>query len=616
MIARLIRRQTTLSMLGLVLALAVLLVAYLPTLQGIPNGSEHYFMIDVGETQIVLNRWGTLHPTGYPLYVMLGSTAVAILRAFGVGAAAAPGVVSLLWGLLALTLIYALALHITQRPLLASAMTILFGLTRTMWVHNDIAEVYTMTLFFLPLLLLLALWQPPVRGRLFWLAFIGGIAVSHHRAVAMAIPALLVAVWDDIRTLIRTRPFMLLALIGLGVLGLLPYAYLIIRAQEGAAWVYGDPSTLQGLLDQFFSREYTRYIGVPASLDALLTNINLVNSVILTDVTLIGVIAGAAGLVVGLYIHPRPALVIILSGGAAYLFHAIFYSDVLSALILMITLSLAFGWLFLADGILSLDLMRIPGRIQVTGALFGVVALVFGGIQITNNAPFIRELTTNPTGLKTIALAQHTPPNGTLMLAWGPRYFAAGFARDVMGLLPGVRLVDHKADYATLLQEGPLVTASYTFYNQPISWWQEQIGAPVYLRALDPDLVQIDTEPELAEDTGGVSGVAEMSHRIECMPDKIVMRVSWHTDEKPDRDLSVFVHLLDANDNVLAQNDQSAPVYGWRPLTGWVPGEVVRDVYTLPRLSGANAVRYGLYEQRADGSFNNVVEYRLPVECD
>ena len=28
-------------------------------------------------------------------------------------------------------------------------MTILFGLTRTMWIHNDIAEVYTMTLFFL-----------------------------------------------------------------------------------------------------------------------------------------------------------------------------------------------------------------------------------------------------------------------------------------------------------------------------------------------------------------------------------------------------------------------------------------------------------------------------------
>ena len=102
------------------------------------------------------------------------------------------------------------------------------------------------------------------------------------------------------------------------------------------------------------------------------------------------------------------------------------------------------------------------------------------------------------------------------MLAWGPRYFAAGFARDVLGLLPGVRLVDHKADYSALLQEGALVTAAYTFYNQPVSWWEQQIGAPVYLRALAPDLVQIDTEPELATESDVQSGVVETAapHRM------------------------------------------------------------------------------------------------------
>jgi hypothetical protein len=86
-------------------------------------------------------------------------------------------------------------------------------------------------------------------------------------------------------------------------------------------------------------------------------------------------------------------------------------------------------------------------------------------------------------------------------------------------------------------------------------------------------------------------------------------------EEKPERDLSVFVHLLDSGGSVVAQDDRSAPVFGWRPLTTWVPEEVVRDVYVLPRLPGALAVSYGLYEQRADGSFNNVVTYRLPVEC-
>jgi hypothetical protein len=241
--------------------------------------------------------------------------------------------------------------------------------------------------------------------------------------------------------------------------------------------------------------------------------------------------------------------------------------------------------------------------------------MIFAISQYEFNAPFIGGLTSDTTGLQTIKLAQHTPPGSTLMLAWGPRYFAVGFARDVLGLLPGVRLVDHKADYKSLLAEGPLVTADYTFYNQPVSWWQQQIGAPVYLRAVAPDLVQIDTEPELDTDPDEPPGVVEIAHRIDCMMDKLILRVDWHTESKPTRDLSVFVHLLDDSGSVIAQDDHSAPVYGWRPLTSWVAGEVVRDVYSLPHLPDAAMISYGLYEQRADGSFNNVVAYNLPVEC-
>jgi hypothetical protein len=246
-----------------------------------------------------------------------------------------------------------------------------------------------------------------------------------------------------------------------------------------------------------------------------------------------------------------------------------------------------------------------------------LVAAVFALYQYNRNAPFIADLTGDTTGLQTIAMAQHTPPGSTLMLAWGPRYFAIGFAHDVLGLLPGVHLVDHKADYKTLLQQGILVTPAYTFYNQPVSWWEDQIGAPVYLRAVAPQLVQIDTQPELEiVSDPAMSGVVEMAHRIECLRGKITLWVSWHAEETPDRDLSVFVHLLGADGSVIAQDDHSAPVYGWRPLTTWLPEEVVRDVYTLPRLPDASAVNYGLYEQRADGSFNNVNSFTLPVECD
>ncbi len=56
-------------------------VLYLPTFQTTPNGGDHFHMADVGETQIVLNLWGTLHATGYPLYAIIGNVLADALKA-------------------------------------------------------------------------------------------------------------------------------------------------------------------------------------------------------------------------------------------------------------------------------------------------------------------------------------------------------------------------------------------------------------------------------------------------------------------------------------------------------------------------------------------------------
>jgi len=67
--------------------------------------------------------------------------------------------------------------------------------------------------------------------------------------------------------------------------------------------------------------------------------------------------------------------------------------------------------------------------------------------------------------------------------------------------------------------------------------------------------------------------------------------------------------------NILAQADQATPVYGWRPVSGWLPGEIVRDVYAVERITEAVALRYGLYYQAADGAFVNDLERRVEVAC-
>jgi hypothetical protein len=125
--------------------------------------------------------------------------------------------------------------------------------------------------------------------------------------------------------------------------------------------------------------------------------------------------------------------------------------------------------------------------------------------------------------------------------------------------------------------------------------------------------VRIQTQPEIAPDAP--PELAAEAESVTCAPDQIALHVAWVSGSAPERDLSVFVHLLDAAGALLAQGDQAAPVYGWRPLTTWQAGEIVRDVYPLARLPGAAVIRYGLYFQNQNGEFVHVVEQTIPVPC-
>jgi hypothetical protein len=624
----LLRRK---RLVGLLAVVVILLPFYLSTLQTIPNGSEHYYMIDVGEAQAVLNTWGTLHATGYPLHVMLGSALVSGLRLLGISPAAAPSLVGLLWGLVALALIYILAVHLTAHVYLSAAVTILVGLTRTVWIHQVIAEVYTFGLAMLALLLLLALWHGSISRRIYWLAFVGGIGVFHHRAIFLAAPALLYAVWQEFSARPHQIPRRIIVSVGLGLLGFLPYVYLPLRANAGARWVYGEPNSWQGFWDQFTGREAARFIGTPSSPAGLLDNLQRINSVLIADLTVPGLVLGLLGLLIALR-HPerrRTAVVFLLNGLAAYGFHVLWYTDILSALILPVIVSVAFGWLFLAEMILQMAVcgattlgiwcaMSLHAR-SLPKAVYPIIVFLlmagFAAFLIVQNYAFIGGLTRDATGLDTIALAKTAPAGSTLMLDWGPRYFAVSFAQDVLGELPAVQLVDHRADFKALIPGEKLITPDYTFFNRPVNWWQERTGGNVYLRAVAPRLVQISPQAEYAAEPLQ-PGIRMIEQSLACAADTLVLNVAWATATQPELDWSVFVHLLGASGQVIDQADVFAPVYGWRPTTTWGAREVVRDVYKLPRRAEGSQIRYGLYHQLPDGSFQNTVEYELSVRCD
>jgi hypothetical protein len=303
----------------------------------------------------------------------------------------------------------------------------------------------------------------------------------------------------------------------------------------------------------------------------------------------------------------------------AYLFDGLVFNDLLAPTIFPITLSLVTGWAMIADSLLShVDLRRY--------AYLGLVPITAGcaGWLISQNYTFINNLTHDETGLRTIALAERAPAGSTLVLDWGTQYFAVGFAQDVLGQLQGIRRAEAHADLTQLLTFGPLVTPDYTFFQHPVRWWRERLGQRVYLRAVAPHLVQVDTTPEHLPPGIQVTGVEESSgvlvipirHQVRCAGDTINLSVDWYAAAKPSRNLSVFVHLLNASGEMVSQADESAPVYGWRPLTDWEAGEVVRDIYPLPRRKDATLIRFGFYERLTSGEFANYSPVTVPTQCE
>lgn len=81
--------------------------------------------------------------------------------------------------------------------------------------------------------------------------------------------------------------------------------------------------------------------------------------------------------------------------------------------------------------------------------------------------------------------------------------------------------------------------------------------------------------------------------------DTVTLTLYWQPEQVMRTSYTVFVQMLDANGRILTQQDQF-PANGARPTTGWVPGEIVRDMYTLTIPAGSSAGLYqivvGLYD--------------------
>lgn len=177
--------------------------------------------------------FGIAHSPGYPLLVLIGK----LFTYLPVGSIAyRVHLVSAFFGGLSCALLWLCARTLFEDRPAAYVAALGFGLSTVFWSQAIIAEVYTLNTFFFLLLVLLALREAPLP----WLAFLFGLSLSNHwPLMGLEAPALLVLLWPRRAELLRRLP----VLVPLGVLGLAPYAWMVVHSWNWLPIAYDGPLT-------------------------------------------------------------------------------------------------------------------------------------------------------------------------------------------------------------------------------------------------------------------------------------------------------------------------------------------------------------------------------------
>jgi hypothetical protein len=202
--------------------------------------------MDTGEFQTVTYVLGVAHPTGYPLYTIVGKLFGTLVP---VGSwAYRMNLMSALSVAIAAALLTVLALRYRVSPLVAVIAALGFAFSLNTWKAADHADPYTLTVLIAASLWLMAVkWAETGERRWLWtMALTSGVGLGSAGVLSMELPALILYV-----VLVQPRRFfrpttMIVAGL-LGVLGLVAiYLYLPIRASMHPPLNYGNTYSWRG----------------------------------------------------------------------------------------------------------------------------------------------------------------------------------------------------------------------------------------------------------------------------------------------------------------------------------------------------------------------------------
>ena len=232
---------------------------------------------DSGELVAAAATLGIPHPSGYPLYVLLGHLWIQLLGWAGVDSVAfRMSLFSAFFAAATCALFFLVCRRSDVVRPMAWLATFLFALSPSFWSQAGIQRVYSLNAFFVVAVVGLALeWYRSESGdgarNIRWMmaaALVAGLGAANHTVVGVLGAAVGVFAVASEPSLLR-RPKHLVACVGAGLVGLVPYAYLPVRSAQEPRLDWGDPDTLEGFLDVVLRRDFWHRAWIEGPADAM-----------------------------------------------------------------------------------------------------------------------------------------------------------------------------------------------------------------------------------------------------------------------------------------------------------------------------------------------------------
>jgi hypothetical protein len=588
---------------------------------------------DGGEFQFVPYRLGVAHPTGYPLYSLLGWAWSHLLPVGDV--AYRMNLFSAFWAGLAIGILY-LTAHILLRQttpalspaihrLIAALAAITFAVTPTFWSQAIIAEVYSLHVVFVVLLLYLLLaWSERRESRLLLIAACCfGLSLAHHRTTLLLAPPILAYLWLADRHAYHDWRLMLRALL-LVLLPLALYAYIPLRAahtpylhlpltEDRELVLYKN--TLAGFADFVLGGPFGGSLDLTVNLGERLA---MAWGFLRDEVGWIGVVLALAGVVrLATYRPPaspgRGRWALLALTGLAYAVAVTFdlFYTIGDIFVLFIpSYVVVVLWMAVGVGTLAtvLHRQRLVSALFVAFFFILPICKAFGHFALVDQSHNTQARTqwemilAKPLPLGAVLVSND---RNDMMPMWYFQY-VDGKHPDWLGLFPLIT-----PDYPTLGHVLDLALST----ARPVYLIKEMPGVEVK--------VEVEREGELSHVLGpAVRGEpvyslnARLADRMALVGydrfphsprpgESLQVSLIWAALRPPEAEYHTFVHLLDATGQIVAQSDRQ-PGGVYYPTTLWQAGERLRDDHrlTIPADTPPGVYRLlaGMYALADDGA--------------